>query len=746
MENIQILQPQAATAMPKNFSALFGKFFVFGGVLLLFTAALFFLQERNLILAKASETKDFVVTGDVSRAIFTRSENSFSLDTARAISEVSFTFFGEDELRVLPGSKLEGAIFPGDTPRVLVRLKEGKLFALRLSSFPLISIVVDSRVIFPGEGIIRVSKEEPQITPLQYPVMVGSFIKPVSLKQWISPVSEGISLSLFPEANVEEVRLFTPILKQADEIVKQKMLTEEKQSFAKGFHFRKVPGITLWSAKFIQAVSNAFSLRTENDQRNREKFAEKLIDDSLFAIVLRDPAEAKKRIEAAFSVSPKFPLRLTQRFASVAFDHPFRLLDQELRDRAKSFEPDLALLAFLQGLYEYFDFQRLGFSINEQRGALIVFGETLKQSSESALAKAMLPLFEKFFASLVSDPRYFDAMFLKMVVGLQDQIAAGDFYDQREQWFALGRSFLENGRISLAIGREALLLLLGESGERREKLIADQSRLISFLFSSEAAVAERTYREQFAAFVEREEEAQKIRSIVGEDANEVRSAADVFATLIDDFKGVGIQIKEVVPSETEAGILMIKRAVFADISFNGIYDGIQKIFLSLDIGDESYERSVSLANFSSFFSAVTGKKQDKPQPSEELRQKPEDTQQSKLERVAKAKALEKLTLLGIEVKEDDLTVKNIEELLLEIANAKLTSVTGNSVQISFEFFTNTNEARNVEIPSAVGSLKIVEKFPISMLKERVELLLKRAELEKKAEEEQESDERSPDIL
>lgn len=729
---------------------LWGKFVTFGLIALAVSASSLFLQEKSFVQAKQSEPQKIMfLEGDMPKG-FRQENDRFFLNTTGQAKNILMQFSGRDIVEVFPGTTLEGTFFEGDREggreesRVLIRVKQGRIVAYRVASMPEMQIFAGNEVVLQGEGIVSASMQNgvSGITAVRYPIVIATLPENAT-NRLQSFFDERIELRLIlPESVGNDI----PTLFQKDTEFRKRILAdEEKKARDRGFQFRTPNGLSFVLANAKVNLAKPFSFREELKRKREQKFSQNIIEDAAFEFLLQNPDKAKERLAHALPVHVK---NFAKEFSYVSFEHPWYFLDQELRQKSLetlSFEGEYRDLAFEllnRGLNLSFDFQELGLGASEKRGALIVFGEELLRRAPLK----SLYLFEKYLRSIADQPDFFDALYAKMLIVLQDKIIEKNpeqkeaFLIARKDFFEKGKALVEGGKVSLPKGREALLLVLGEMNDRRDEILQQHSMFITFLFSPEAESSVKPFQEQYQAFLAREEETKQIEKILaGEVAMpEVRGAADYATEAQANFKETGIELVAFLPSEIDPHLFNIQEAKFSGITFAATYDGRQKVFSRIKIGSEVYERSVSLENFPSFLLAISNVRRQ----AEELDTEPiqaargviEEEGVTKVERVLKAKVMEKLDLLQITFDEKNIEIIDVASARFLVKKATFPLEDKSTVTVTFEFLNQTNEVENVKVESEVGELVIAEKFPLAILKERVELLAKRAKLEKEREE------------
>lgn len=750
------------------FFEIWGKFLVVSAATLIITAGSLAWKENVFVEAKGKTPEPiYFLSGEPTQG-FQNKENSFSLNTQSFTKNTLIQFYGEDILEIFPDSTVNGTFFneknPSGLPRLTIHLLKGKIASYRLSSLPETQIFAVTEMVFQGEGsfLIDFMKDFPVVTAARYPVIAATLpatttaLPPQGPQDfetssgrsggWQSFFNEALSLKfIFPENVSEEARM---LFERDTEFRKQKTAKAEKEARERGFYFRTPDGIGYGLAKSKFNAANLFSLRSELEKERREVFAERVIEDAAFELLLRNPERAKERLSKIISLSSPEWSQWSKRFSYASFDHPWYSLDQDLRaqvlnnlsfDDPQAREEKFELLA--KGLNLSFDLQALGLGMTEQRGAVIVFSEELLRHAHVR----PLAFFEGYLESLATQPDFFDALFLKGLVALQDKIAEqksdqrAAYLASRRNLFESGKNYFEQGLIPFVKGREALLFLLGEMADQRDDMLKSDGVFVTFLLSPEAEEKNKSFREQYDAFIAREEETEKIEQILAGETGvtqEVRGSAQYAAEAVSDLKEAGIELIAFTTRADDPNLIDIQEGRAANQVFSGMYDVSRKIFSNIKAGNEKYDRSVSLQNASAFIRAVSNIKRTKRDigataPSE---QKPFGDENSRIERVLKSKVMEKLDLLQIVFDEKNIEIQDTEKGFFLIKDAGLQLDGREKVTATFQFLNSKNEVSDVSFEGPTGPLVITDSFPLSSLKDRVEILYNRAKLDKEREE------------
>lgn len=556
----------------------------------------------------------------------------------------------------------------------------------------------------------------------------------------------------------------------------------EEKIRSQGVNYLNLQGADFALRESLRSFANIFTFDSRLKQTRVEERVSNLFEDALYFAFLGDFAQieprTKKILEFASEdvFSPDFQKSFMKNLAFLLdypLDHPAVKVYEALESAAFSFSDSSDIEDDLLALLD----KRAEKILEALRGGkttssllLAAWKSNADKLLESVPKSKRQSKYEKYSsdveALIKSAPLYYTKPLFEIFISLRESaidssedskqpVLEKEFFTALNRFFMDGKQFVESGQIALADYKPVFTFLLSKIRELTNVIPKDDASVLefesqmkslqpflAFIFSPESENLHGSFDEQFKAFIAQEEEFTEISRLGGQKIEADKKTISPLEDAKRDFDAIGITDAELEPAEESSSFVKIKSAVFAGAGFSGVYDVSRKIFSDLEINQEKYSQGVSLSNFPSFFSAAAKKasapkvKKQSTGAASEAKSEP-----SKIEKVLKAKVLEKLTVLGFFAQEEMIAVLDSKDGRVEIKNLNIEEPGEEALNASFEFFNETNEVQSVKFETAIGPIIIPDRFPVFQMKQRVEMLKARSELEK----EQEAEPAEPEL-
>ena len=396
--------------------------------------------------------------------------------------------------------------------------------------------------------------------------------------------------------------------------------------------------------------------------------------------------------------------------------------------------------------------------LNEYRKELSLLLENFEGSADLI---AMLETEGKVLHGLLKDnPALIQEDTVDVWLALSDTVhertAPADRAKVRDAHIAMLIDFLElikqrGGEIpqarTIGITLSVQLAELKEQGGYDAKSIAvSEERLtalksfLEFLRTPAAENLHGSFDQALADFEQKKSEDALIKELIANEPAENNQAAEPSLTPEEirekaqaDFASIGLTQGTLEVPESSTDSVLVQSAQYAGVTFNAVYNVEKKIFSKITVGETVIDPSVTLENLQSFLFALQGKN-DTPAVSESPPEvSPTDVgkSQERLERIATAHAIntiQKLDLFVIE--KDDLKIANLDLNEFAIQNAQWQDAAAEVYVVSFIWNSETNSIRSLVLKTPLGDIPVNEIRDIFDIKEKAELIVKRAALEK----------------
>lgn len=584
-------------------------------------------------------------------------------------------------------------------PQIEIEFLKGEIWMAKFFGDPAVTVRVGKLQVSPTRGFFSAEfiDNEPVFHAVNYPLFLDK--KPVFETK--EPQDEWISGNKNLDAKFLENYLQNRV----------------KKILEKGSNFTN-----LKTQKILKKISNLFTLRNSAESARNSNQLKKILEDFEYFMIVGKKDEADERLDA-------------------------------IRESVLSYKSPAADLAVLTYAREYPELQKL-ISSEEIKNVLLL--EVLFPLFDSGIDSKSIFNSAKSYLENIKDPEIMDAerQILENVLNEKREMFSKEAFEllailQKPDSLALldlmqklkdVKNLMENDLTASAEGKNAAVFLLSrirtlQNILDKDDLIkpiidADLDELQQFFgfLSSKEIDGGGTFQEKFNAFVEKEKELEELRA-AAQESTQIPGKKGVPVAAVEkvknDFERIGIKDAVLLAKE---GKISVENASFSGVNFSGEYDFEKKVFTDLKIKDIKINYAVSLANFPRIVIAIIGGNIKIEKPAEE-KIEPAEPAETKLAKIAKAKVLEKLINLGILANEENIKAKDIEEgsFLVETKEAQ------------FEFLNNTNEIQNLQVKTVLGILMIPEKFSAASLKQRIELLQKRASFESKPSESEPSE-------